>query len=92
MKLLTIRYCWSFSSALSFPHRRFAFDGPDSRFTLIYAACGGLYIKVSCDVLPAPYHRGYASVARLDETVLQPSRCVTVFTNRTTKALSAGRG
>jgi len=71
-------------SSLSFPHRRQAFDGQDSRFTLIYADYGGLYIKVSCDALPAPHHRGYASVARLDETALQPSRSVTVYTNRTT--------
>jgi hypothetical protein len=27
---------------------------------------------------------GYASVARLDETALQPSRYVTIFANRTT--------
>jgi hypothetical protein len=73
------------SSALSFPLRRQAFAGPSSRFTLIRAASGGLYIKVSCDPLLAAYHRRYASVARLDETALRPSRCVTIFTNRTTK-------
>jgi hypothetical protein len=56
------------SSALSFPQRRNSFTGPSSRFALIHAASGGLYIKVSWDALPATYHRGYASVARLDET------------------------
>jgi hypothetical protein len=31
---------------------------------------------------------GYASVARLDETALQPSRCVIIFMNRTTYVTS----
>ena len=73
------------SSALSFPRRRQAFAWPSSRFTLIHAANGGLYIKVSWDTLLAAYHRGYTSAARLDETALRPSRYVTIFTNRTTK-------
>ncbi len=45
------------SSALSFPRRRTSFAGPFSRFTLIHAATGGLYIKVSWDALPAMVRR-----------------------------------
>jgi hypothetical protein len=55
---------------LSFPRRRQAFPGPDSRVTLIHAESFGLYIKASLDPLPATYHRGYASVTLLDETAL----------------------
>jgi hypothetical protein len=56
------------SPALAFPRRRTSFTGPSSRFTLIHAASGGLYVKVSWGPLPAMVRRGYASVARLDET------------------------
>jgi hypothetical protein len=75
-------------SALSFPRRRHSFPGPFSRFTLIHAASGGLYITVSWDPLPATYRRGYASVARLEEIALQPSQCFTIFANRTTSNIA----
>ena len=57
-----------------------ALSGPIRKYGRIRVPYGGL-LGVA---LLAVYHSGYASVARLDETALRPSRYVTIFTNRTT--------